>query len=137
MTVKLKDFKKGEINIPLIYFIVLVSVTAGGFVFVKLGLMPPMECQFKEFTGYPCPTCGTTRLVLALYNFDLISAFKYNPFMFLLGVILGLWSLTGFLPVFFKKKLEISLTEKEKKIIIRVIVSLFFVNWLYLFLAGI
>ncbi|BBB32808.1 hypothetical protein TTHT_1291 [Thermotomaculum hydrothermale] len=137
MKLKLEEYKKGDINIPLIYFIVFFTAAIGGYIFVKLGLMPPMQCQFKHFTGYPCPTCGTTRLVLSLYNFDLISAFKFNPFMFISGVLFGLWSLTGFLPVFFKKKLSIDITKKEKKIILIIVFILFIANWIYLILNGI
>ena len=137
MVFRLEEYKKGEINIPLIYFLVIGFAAIGGFVIVKLGMLPPMKCHFKEFTGYPCPTCGTTRLMLALYNFHFIEAFKYNPFMFIFGVILGLWSMTGFLPLLIKKKLVISISQKEKKVLIIVLAILFFANWVYLILAGI
>lgn len=137
MVFRLEEYKKGEINIPLIYFLVIGFAAIGGFVIVKLGMLPPMKCHFKEFAGYPCPTCGTTRLMLALYNFHFIEAFKYNPFMFIFGVILGLWSMTGFLPLLIKKKLVISISQKEKKVLIIVLAILFFANWVYLILAGI
>ncbi len=137
MVFKFEKYNKGEINIPLIYFLVLAFSALTGFIIVKFGLMPHMKCQFKEFTGYPCPTCGTTRLVLSLYNFDLLSAFKYNPFMFVFGVFLGLWSLSGFLPILVQKKLVILITKREKKLILILIIVFFFLNWLYLILAGI
>ena len=137
MKIRVVDYKKGEINIPLIYFFVLTISMLFGFLIVKLGLLPDMKCQFKSYTGYPCPTCGTTRLVLSLYNLDIVSAFKYNPFMFLFGVFLGLWSLTGFLPVFFKKKLVVSVSERERKVIVLVLIALFLLNWIYLIAMGI
>ncbi len=137
MKLKLEKFKKGELNIPLIYFLIFSFLFTAGYIFVKMGYLPPYECQFKKFTGYPCPTCGSTRLVLSIYNFDIASAFKYNPFIFLSGIILALWSLTGFLPIFFKKKIVIELNNKEKKILIILIGILFTLNWIYLILVGI
>lgn len=133
----MKEHKKGDLNVPLIYFLVLTASFIGGFVIYKLGALPPLKCQFKEFTGYPCPTCGTTRLILSLYNLDIVSAFKFNPFMFLFGVILGLWTLTGFFPIFLKKKLVFEISVKEKKILVIVVTILFLLNWAYLVWAGI
>ncbi len=137
MKIRFDNFNKGELNIPLIYFLVFTSSAIIGFVFVKLGIIPPMKCQFKEFTGYPCPTCGTTRLVLAVYNFHFFSAFKYNPFIFVSGVMVFLWSLTGLFPLFFKKKLVFIFSKKEKRVILILLILFLILNWAYLILMGI
>lgn len=48
-------------------------------------------CLFRELTGLPCPTCGTTRAALALVRLDLAGAIAFNPLatlgalVFLLG----------------------------------------------------
>ncbi len=51
----------------------------------------PSTCIFYRLTGYPCPSCGITRSVMALVRFDLDVATRMNP----LGVpfigIFGLW----------------------------------------------
>lgn len=44
-------------------------------------------CTFRKLTGIPCPTCGTTRTVLALLDFDLGAAFAVNPLALLAGVV--------------------------------------------------
>jgi Protein of unknown function (DUF2752) len=36
-------------------------------------------CLFRELTGLPCPTCGTTRAALALARLDLSGAIAFNP----------------------------------------------------------
>lgn len=36
-------------------------------------------CTFRGLTGIPCPTCGTTRVALALLDLDLATAFVVNP----------------------------------------------------------
>ena|GEM_PF-574949 len=41
-------------------------------------------CPFKLFTGYSCPSCGTTRAVLAAMEGEFLTGFLYNPMMVLL-----------------------------------------------------
>lgn len=53
-----------------------------GLVWLKTGRpLPP--CTFHAVTGWPCPTCGTTRATLKLLQGDLLSAFALNPLYFL------------------------------------------------------
>lgn len=54
------------------------------------------SCTFRDLTGVPCPSCGTTRTALALLEFDFVSAFAVNPLATILGagfVIGGVLSL--------------------------------------------
>lgn len=44
------------------------------------------SCTFRNFTGIPCPTCGTTRTALALLDFDLPAALIVNPLATAAGV---------------------------------------------------
>jgi hypothetical protein len=51
-------------------------------------------CLFKDVTGLPCPSCGTTRSVVQLLHGNFSQAAYYNPFGFLLAgmmVIVPLW----------------------------------------------
>lgn len=43
----------------------------------RLGFGIP--CMFKMFTGYDCPSCGISRMFLALFRLDLAAAFAFNP----------------------------------------------------------
>lgn len=59
-------------------------------------------CPFKELTGYPCPSCGTTRSALALARFDVLGALLRYPLPTLGwiafiggGLSLSAWALTG------------------------------------------
>lgn len=45
------------------------------------------SCTFRELTGIPCPTCGTTRTALALLSFDIGGAFAINPLATAAGII--------------------------------------------------
>lgn len=46
------------------------------------GLMIP--CFYLTTSGYLCPGCGTTRMLLSMMRFDFASAFAYNPVTFCL-----------------------------------------------------
>ncbi len=41
-------------------------------------------CFIKHVSGIPCPSCGSTRSVLAILHGDVIGAFLWNPFGFIL-----------------------------------------------------
>ena len=50
--------------------------------------MEPGVCIFKHVTSIPCPSCGSTRSVLALMNGDISGALFWNPFGIILMTIL-------------------------------------------------
>ena len=45
-------------------------------------------CIFKRLTGIPCPSCGTTRSVIAIVKGNLNGGIYWNPFGFLITGIL-------------------------------------------------
>lgn len=59
-------------------------------------------CPIKSHTGWPCPSCGSTRAMLALGELDPMTALGLNPmvvFAFLAFVVGGVgaavWALLG------------------------------------------
>ncbi len=66
-----------------------LAVFALGLAWLRLGL-PGMPCLFHQLTGLPCPTCGATRMVVALAHGHPLTALRMNPFVFvtLTGVFL-------------------------------------------------
>lgn len=64
--------------------------------FLLIVLFVPVNCLFKEFTGFYCPSCGMTRAFYCIFNFDLINAFKLNIisipiFIFLIFFLLNVF----------------------------------------------
>jgi len=54
----------------------------------------PSVCLFKEVTGLPCPSCGTTRSLLLLINGRFHESLMMNPFGIVLAlalVVVPLW----------------------------------------------
>jgi len=57
----------------------------------------PTVCLFKEVTGLPCPSCGTTRSIELLLQGNLPGALGTNPLGLLLA--LGLLIIPGWIAV--------------------------------------
>ena len=68
-----------------VFFIWLTLVAGAGYLWVfepgRSGFFP--ACPFRLLTGFACPGCGSTRGLHALLHGDLITAFKFNPFIIL------------------------------------------------------
>jgi hypothetical protein len=137
--VKLKTISrtKGELNLPLVYFMVTGTCTFLIYVFYLVRRIPRIPCVFKTLSGYPCPTCGATRVVRSLFQFDIVSAFLWNPLLFLGGIVFVAWIVYGFYVLFSGKKVQAVLTENEKRFVRWGIMILFFLNWIYLVKAGV
>lgn len=58
----------------------LAGVSSGGG---TLGV-----CLFKRLSGLPCPSCGTTRSIVALIHGDVAGALALNPLGVAMAVIL-------------------------------------------------
>lgn len=74
-----------------LYFFLAISCLAGySWIFLNFFISSSHlkaklnVCLFKRVTTIPCPSCGTTRSVLSLINFDFPTAFYLNP----LGIII-------------------------------------------------
>ena len=47
-----------------------------------------IPCPINLITGLECPACGVSRMLMAMIRFDFISAFYYNPFLFVTSPVL-------------------------------------------------
>ena len=46
-----------------------------------------IPCIYRHFLSVPCPGCGMSRAVFALFRLDLASAFSYHPCVFAMPVL--------------------------------------------------
>jgi len=60
---------------------VLLLALSGALVWLELDLPRPV-CPWRAWTGIPCPTCGTTRMVEALRCGHPLEAAGWNPLVF-------------------------------------------------------
>lgn len=85
-------------------------------------------CRMLKHTGFPCPTCGSTRGAYFFIKGDLIQSFKLNP---------GIFCLSAFITYLFIKSIFYLLKknpfqEKEifNKYIIVFLIAVFSLQWL-------
>jgi hypothetical protein len=96
----------------------------------------PEVCVFRYLTHIPCPSCGSSRSVLALFNGDFLQAFQWNPFGYIIALILIISPVWIAIDVITKKSslLEIYLKTEllfRKKIIAITAIILVLVNWMW------
>lgn len=93
-------------------------------------------CIIKYVTGVPCPSCGSTRSVLAILDGNFYNAFVLNPMGILLFIILTISPLWVLYDVLFKKSsfyrfyINLELLFKQKPIALFSIL-LVSANWIW------
>ncbi len=91
-------------------------------------------CNFKRWTGVPCPTCGMTRGVTSVARGEIAAGFAYNPLF--LSVTLGFVLLLA-ARLLFRQTLRLQTSPNERRALWGLGILLIAVNWIYLMLAGI
>ena len=51
----------------------------------------PTFCPIYLLTGFPCPSCGTTRSIYWILRGEPVLAFRFNPLGFITLVFLAIW----------------------------------------------
>src|SRR3990172_7447053 len=131
MRIFLKKRDPDQIEFGIIY---------GGIALVMLGvgwLQPILpfapDCVFKELTGIPCLTCGSTRAVVHLSHGDILSAFVMNPMTTLCLMSAVLYFIYSLMSAAFElPRIGFFLTKRESTIMRAGVVMLLFIQWTYL-----
>jgi len=72
--------KKRIIKVTITLLAILIIGTIYALIVNKLGKGIP--CIVKSITGLNCPTCGITRQIISILNFDFKNAREYNYVLF-------------------------------------------------------
>ncbi len=82
-------------------YTILAGLSLAGYIWIGWNFIEGLEhfavpsvCLFKEVTGLPCPSCGTTRSLLLLMHGQFRESFMMNPFGMMLAfaiVVIPLW----------------------------------------------
>lgn len=89
----------------------------------------PDLCLFHRMTGHSCPTCGTTRGLLALAHGSWREGLAWNP-LTMVGAMVGSLAIVG--RVITAKTLEIQFTPVEKRIALFLGLAVLGLNWAWL-----
>ncbi len=61
------------------------------FLLVFISKLVNYECPIYKYLHLTCAGCGTTRMLEEMFHLHFIRAFKYNPLMFILSIIFGIY----------------------------------------------
>jgi hypothetical protein len=120
---------------------VLLIVVFSGYSYLYYSLYHSINsnvsfCIFKNVTGFPCPSCGTTRAVQLFLQGDFVASLQMNPFGILVAilmVVLPFWIVYDVLThqqTFFinYKKVESIVRTKWLAILLIILVL---INWIW------
>ena len=69
---------KKKLIIALILFLLLIGyLILGNYFHIYI------DCPIKKITGWYCPGCGITRMLISLLKLDFYQAFRYNALLFI------------------------------------------------------
>ena len=96
------------------------------FVLVKPAGTEATLSLFRNATGLPCPTCGSTRAALAVADGRLLDAVVLNPLM-TVAILVGVVWLT--IRVGFVRRIELDLTRPVRGLAWGAMALLLAANW--------
>jgi hypothetical protein len=73
----------------------------------RLHLQDSVVCPFHALTGFPCPTCGYTRVFALLQSGRLVAAIQLQPFVLLLAGLSGVAAVLAGVSIWRKKDLAL------------------------------
>ena len=90
-------------------------------------------CRFRDWSGWPCPTCGGSRTIHDLVHGRIAEAFLHNPLIVAGIALLAAWFLLSLaVEVIGRREIEFVLSRREKFAARVLIVALPLINWAYL-----
>ena len=112
------------------------GMTALAVALLHLDRLPISVCVFKAVSGWPCPTCGTTRALGRLVAGDVAGAFAMNPLAVLVALAVLLWGLADLVLMARRRALEVELGGGLVPFARAAVLGLLAGNWLYLVASG-
>ncbi len=93
-------------------------------------------CIIKNVSGYPCPSCGTTRAVLLLMKGKITESLLVNPFGILVAAIMTVLPIWIFIDIVLQKE-TFYLRYKKAEVLLRkprlaaFLILLVLLNWIW------
>jgi hypothetical protein len=133
MAIRLRPATREERQLALLWSAATVSaiVLRPFWVVVAPWLRP---CVFRGVTGIPCPTCGTTRTVLALLDGDVLSALAANPLATAAGIFFAVGGLAAGLWALLRWPTPVVDGSKPRRWLLLILAAVA-ANWVYLIVA--
>jgi len=97
---------------------------------------PLSVCMIKNVTGFPCPSCGTTRAIQLLVKNNWMDSVQMNPFGILVAILMAVvpfwivFDLVTKKQTFFNNYKKAEAIIRTKKLAIFLIILVIF-NWIW------
>lgn len=108
--------------------LVLWTVLVGVFALMKPAGNDVTLCMFRNATGLPCPTCGSTRAALAVATGRPLDAVVLNPLVTIAAVLGAVWLV---MRVGFARQIAINLPSWAVVPVWVAVAVLLAANWIY------
>ena len=89
----------------------------------------PGLCLFRDVTGVPCPTCGGTRMMMALGRGDVLAALQWNPLLLLVMTLSAAWL---FIRIVLQRRIAMRCSVAQRRVLWIIAALLFVANWVWL-----
>ena len=99
-----------------------------GVLLERWGAPAQETCLLHRLTGHPCPTCGSTRVVLGFVQRQWVQAFRMNPLVAAGLLAGGLW--LG-LRLALARRLRIEFSTGEQRAALGLGLALLLANWIW------
>lgn len=133
MHLRVRHLLPGEIDHELIWLSVSLASLALAAAWLTIGLPWP-RCVFHDLTSLPCVTCGMTRCGIQFFHAHFLTAFKWNPLVFIgLSSVLVFDFYALFVLVTRAPRLRIRFSKPSARTFVRIsLVLALALNWTYL-----
>jgi Protein of unknown function (DUF2752) len=128
-----------------LYYFILTACFIGylwlfflNFVLKKTTQTSFTTCIIKRATGYPCPSCGTTRAVASFFHGEFINSILLNPFGIIVAsimIVCPVWIVIDLLnnkETFHTFYIRLEIIIKKRKVAL-FLITLVVLNWIWNF----
>ena len=123
-----------------LYSLLLIACLAGFiYLFYNIHTLQSQTfrvCIIKNVSGYPCPSCGTTRAVTLLLNGRFIESLVLNPIGIVVAIIMIIFPIWILIDIIFKKETFYFWYKKaegtiRKPWLASILIVLVLLNWIW------
>ena len=134
MRVVLVPRRKGQIEFGIIYG----SIACFTLLCASFSPLPALlpACAFRQLSGMPCPTCGSTHALLHLAQGEVMPALFFNPLFTLTMIFLLAAFVCSIVAAALKlRRLNFFSSKKERFVLKTAAVMLVILQWVYLIIT--
>lgn len=121
-----------ETDHELLWLIVSIGSLGAASIWFALRLPWPI-CVFHGLIGLPCLTCGATRCTVALVHGNLVTAWFWNPFVFLVLCSVAFFDFYALAVLVTRSpRVRFVFSPRAKTFVRFALVGALVLNWIYL-----